>query len=134
MTMWVFFDQINTKSLLQALYSEFFMVRRLITAFILVFMAKWPFFQLALMIEMSLIHLIYMIVIKPLEKSENKLEVFNELTIYLCGHMMVNLLNVATPVYLRDTLGWILMGLISFNVFANLVLVGYQTVYMLNLN
>lgn len=71
----------------------------------------------------SITNLAYMVACHPLKTpSENKIEIFNETTIYICCCVMTVFLNVAMPLELRDMLGWVLMGFAGFNIFVNLII------------
>ena len=64
-----------------------------------------------------------MVACHPLKSlSENRIEIFNEFTIYMCSNIMAVFLNVAMPTDLRLLLGWILMGFAGFNIVVNLAI------------
>lgn len=70
---------------------------------------------------MSLLNAAYLISVRPMHTSkENRIEIFNELTIFMCATIMTCFLDVAMPVELRNLLGWVLMGVSGFNIFVNL--------------
>ena len=87
-----------------------------------------PFFQTSLLMVMSTINFIYMVSAKPLvSKSENKIELFNELCILLCCHLMTTFLNIAMPAEFAGVLGWVFVGVATFNVIFNLSCTIYTT-------
>ena len=62
-----------------------------------------------------------MVACHPLKSlAENRIEIFNEFTIYMCSNIMGVFLNVAMPTDLRMLLGYILMGFAGFNIVVNL--------------
>jgi hypothetical protein len=78
---------------------------------------------------LSACNLIYLAVNYPLKSlRENRIEVFNEASIYLCCQLMTNFLNVSIPLGLKDKLGYILMGVAAFNTVTNLALVVVGTI------
>ena len=52
----------------------------------------------------------------------NRIEVFNELSILLCIYNTNVLLDESIPTDLKNTIGWILIGVAILNVFVNLAL------------
>jgi len=110
------------------MYNFYFVMRRLASAFVLVFLDAYPFFQCSAMMIFSTLNFIYVASVFPLyNPAENKSELLNELAILLCCHVMTLFLNVAIPPSLNSTLGWVIIGVIASNIFANLCIVGYQT-------
>lgn len=75
---------------------------------------------------MSVINMNYLIGSRPLRNS-NILELINELTIYLVILLMANFMNTAMPTKLADDMGWVLIGIVSMNMFNNICITGYQT-------
>ena len=117
----IFYEGMSLKTKLNALYNVIFMTRRLITAVILVLMYDFPFFQTQLLLVMSTANVIYMISFKPLsDKTQNKIEILNEVTIMLCCHCLDCFLNTAIPLEARDLVGWALMAFASVNIAINI--------------
>ena len=56
-------------------------------------------------------------------KTENRIEIFNEMIIMLCCHLVNIFLNIAIPLEARDQMGWVLMGLAIFNILVNLSII-----------
>lgn len=79
-------------------YTLYFVVRRLITALILVRLHKYAFFQITLLMALSMTQLAYLLGTRPLaDRSGSHLEVMNELCIATCCLLLTNFLNVAAP-------------------------------------
>ena len=105
----------------RALYNVYFLIRRLLSVIVLVFLTQWPFFQCNFLIVFSIINLSYMVACHPLKTpAENRIEIYNEWTIYMCSNIMAVFLNVAMPTELRILLGWVLMGIAAMNILVNL--------------
>jgi len=72
----------------------------------------------------SVYNLIYLAVNYPLKNlNDNRIEVFNEGSIYMCCHLMTIFLNIAIPLDLKDVLGYVIMGVATLNILVNLSLV-----------
>ena len=54
------------------------------------------------------------------------MEVFNEVCILFVAYIVDVILNDAIPLTLKDTLGWVLMGVAFFNIVGNIILNGYM--------
>jgi hypothetical protein len=122
----VYVDGIKLKNLYQAMYNVFFMFRRFITIYVLVFMAV-PYFQISALTVLSLINVCYISRMKPLKKNLN-VEIFNEICIYIIGIFMASMLNVEWPVDVRDILGWALVMVGGGNILFNLSLTCKQSI------
>ena len=73
--------------------------------------------------------MIYMTAWKPLvNKSEQRMECFNESTIVICFYYIMQFLNPALKTEARDVLGWMLMGTLTFNVLVNLASIFYSSI------
>lgn len=68
-----------------------------------------------------MVNLSYLAVQKPLVKG-NRVELFNEVTVYLVCLLMSFLLDVKMPQPIIDMTGWAIIGVCSLNTFANFVL------------
>lgn len=72
---------------------------------------------------------IYLISIKPLDSNHaNRIEIFNEICIIACSHIVNVFLNAAVPIDFRDNLGWALMAVAGFNIIVNLGITGYGSI------
>ena len=68
----IFYEGMNLKQKVSAMYNVIFMARRLITALVLVFMHDLPFFQCQLLLVMSTMNVIYMVSVRPIaDKQQN---------------------------------------------------------------
>lgn len=78
----------------------------------------------------STINFIYLSTVKPLEsRLENRIELFNELTILSCAHLYnIFLRGAGPPIFIENT-GWVFIGFASFNVIVNLLVVISQSLY-----
>ena len=73
--------------------------------------------------------MIYLTAWKPLEnKSEQRMESFNESTIVICFYYIMQFLNPALKTEARDLLGWMLMGTLTFNVLVNLSSIFFSSI------
>lgn len=125
---WVFFDGIRLDTLDRASYNYFYLMRRFITAFVLIGMEKSPFFQCVFLLALSTINICYLVATRPLkDSSENKIELANEFTICFASHLLTYFLDVSISPKFIDYLGWIFMGILSVNIFFNLVVVVCST-------
>lgn len=90
----VFYEGMKLNSYYSTLYTVFFLCRRLLTAFILINLHEYPFFQGAFLLIFSTANLVYQVTEKPYStKLENRIEIFNELCILLCSYVEITLLN-----------------------------------------
>ena len=55
------------------------------------------------------------------------MECFNESTIVICFYFIMQFLNPAINTDARDLLGWLLMGVATFNVLVNLSAIFHQS-------
>ena len=65
----------------------YFMIRRMLTVLILIFLRNYPPIQVTLMLIFALINLIYTINFRPYSEG-NLLEILNEVAILLCAYLM----------------------------------------------
>lgn len=63
----IYIDSVKTTNLHSLLFNYYFVCRRFIMAFVLIYMEGYPFFQCTLFTVMSIINLIYMWTCKPLD-------------------------------------------------------------------
>ena len=82
-----FLEGLKLHSYHPSMYNVYFLIRRLITAFILVISQNFPFFQCSTLVIFSLGNLIYQIIKKPFkEAKDNYIEIFNEIIILICSY------------------------------------------------
>ena len=80
----VYYQDLKVVRLRQALFHIVIMIKRLLVVIILVLLQDLPFFQINILIFLTLFHLMYVLDCNPLEKNEdNYTEVINEITILL---------------------------------------------------
>jgi len=71
-----------------------------------------------------------MVAYQPMaSKMDNKIEIFNELTIMLSCHINNCFLNIAIPLSARDKMGWVLMGLAAINIVGNMAIMAKNTTF-----
>lgn len=117
----------RSKNLKTAMFTVFYMYRRLFSALILVLLHERPFFQIMLMLLLSAIDSIYMATIKPMRnRLSNKFELFNEACILIVSYSMIICMNLAIPVALHDSLGWVMVVVTVINIIGNFGIVIYQ--------
>lgn len=118
----IFYDGIRTNTMLRAQYNTIFLLRRFITVLVLVFW-NHPYFQVSLMMVLSVINFIYQYTERPQScKMSNFVENVNELTILLFMYLLNVVLNSAVPVDFKYRIGWALIGISTFNVLVNVIL------------
>lgn len=113
-------------------YNAYFVARRMAMALTLVQLEQFPFFQCTIMTVLSTMNFIYLFCTRPFDSpSESRIEIFNEGTIVLCSHLMTIFLNIAIAEDSLWKLGWVLIGIMSVNIAANIAIVGFRTLYLL---
>ena len=124
----VFIEDVRTDTKHRSLFNIYFLVRRLFSVIVLIYMDSLPFFQCTLLAVFSTINVIYMVAHMPISTARaNKIEIFNEFCILICNHIMTVFLNVAMPITLKNDLGWFIIGVASVNFGFNLSLVAYES-------
>ena len=119
----------RAKEMQTALFTVFFLHRRLISVLMIVFMEQWPFFQCTFLTAMSSIDVVYMVAFRPMHtKFDNGMDLFNEFCILIICHSMTLLLNVEYSAQLSDAIGWVMIGVVSLNIVSNLAVVVYRIV------
>lgn len=112
-----------------AMYTVYFLVRRLMTGILLVLFVDYPFFQCAFLLVFSTINFIYVVTVRPLEDAkQNRIEVFNELSIMLCAHTYNIFLRGEGTIGFINGTGWMFMGTASFNILGNSAVVVLETI------
>ena len=116
------YENNKTDCKINAVYNIIFITRRFLTVIVIVFLREFSYFQLLILIIFSLLNLIYLVVMKPmLTKSENKIEIIDEICIYLIVITMSVLLNIAISEELKNLLGWVLINIMILNIVGNLI-------------
>jgi len=112
-----------------ALYTVYFLVRRLMAGILLVLFVDYPFFQCAFLLVFSTINFIYVVTVSPLEDlKQNRIEVFNELSIMFCAHTYNIFLRGEGTISFINGTGWVFMGTASFNILGNTAIVVFETI------
>lgn len=87
-------------------------------------MTNYPFLQIQLYILSSLLHLIYLIHVKPFESTQsNRIEILNELTILCNGLILPIFTGFIDDPYILNIGGWLVISIILLNFSANLLYV-----------
>lgn len=82
----IFLEGVSIKDYHSSMYNIYFLGRRLLTGGILVILNEHPYFQCTSLMVFSAINIIYMVHKRPLDtKHENRVELLNEASIYLCA-------------------------------------------------
>ena len=86
-----FYENIDISRKTALLYNVLFILRRLINAAVVIFLMDYPGIQVQILIMISLLLLIYLMFIMPMEtKRLNYLEIFNELCVlFSCLHLFI---------------------------------------------
>jgi len=106
------------------MYNIYFLCRRLLSGFFLVFFSDNPMFQVTSLMAFSVINFIYQASERPFEGTQaNCIELFNEFCILQCAYLMHVFLNVAAPPSFMVKIGWVFMGITSFNILTNVVVI-----------
>ena len=105
-----------------------FLLRRLITAFVLVFFLESPIFQTLCQMLMSLLYLIYLFLVKPYEEPfENKLEIFNEIMYVMLTYSLLMFSDLHYNYDIKFNIGWGFIMLFMFQLSVNVLLIVYST-------
>ena len=115
------YESVDISRRFTAHYTTLFMLRRMMTVYILISLINLPFFVCQTLMIFSTANLIYLIGYKPLQE-ELGVEIFNEGCILLVSHVVNVLLNDALPLETKEQLGWVLIGISGFNILVNILL------------
>jgi len=113
------------------LYLCFFLLRRFITIVTIVLAPGAIYLQLVTLMVLSILNCIYLLHLKPyLDKSFNKLEFYNELTILLNIYLMLFFIDpsLQTNTTHRNFFGWLMILNAALNILGNLALILNQSV------
>ena len=122
----VYFEGVRTSSFLRMIYNLTFLIRRLITAVVLVMLTPYPYFQSNTLVVLSFANIWYLTEAMPL-KEENVYEIFNEVFIYICSLLMANMLDASLNSELNDLRGWVFIVMASTNLIINMTLTVYSS-------
>ena len=107
----------------------------MVLVLILVLLDDLAWLQGLLIMINSTVFMIFTVASKPYKSNNTqKLEVFNEGIIVFCSHINVNYFAQANGKMeeklndLKDAIGWLLIGLILFNIGFNILLVGISSI------
>lgn len=110
----------------RANYVFFFIIRRICNAILLVFGSEIPLFQTIILFAWSLANNAYLYDSLPL-KNGNKIELMNEIVIYIVALLQMNFMNIRNPEHLTELLGWILIGVVGLVMAMNLSLTFFKS-------
>jgi len=80
----IFFQDNKVDTKQRGLFTFYFLMRRIITVIVLMYMIEFPYFQSAILLVLSISNYSYIISVKPFPcKCQNRIEMFNETAIYL---------------------------------------------------
>ena len=118
------------------LYYFFFIIRRQIMVFTLVFMPKFGNLQLSLHILCSFTSLVYTALVKPyINESQNSQEICNEVFILLGGYHMIVFTDFVPDEFVTELgknfktqIGWSLIAVLAANVAFNISLISREVI------
>jgi hypothetical protein len=119
------FDQIKlNKGKLPLFYNVVFCLRRFLFTMIMITFTDNPGQQIQLMLLMNIFSLIYVGTAKPkIEKGKNRMELMNEVNVNTCSCIFMTFTDWADGPVTQEFYGWIMVGVLSFNVTTNLSIV-----------
>jgi hypothetical protein len=113
---------------MSALYLFFFLLRRMIACILLVYCRKLLVFQFIVMFLTSMISLGYLIKYRPLQTTfDNNNEIFNEFCVYIISTYSYVFIDADVGGEAKNTTGWLMILLVSFNVVYGLFIVLFTT-------
>ena len=122
-------EEINPHNYHASMFTVYFLLRRLFTGIILVLFVDNPMFSCTILMIFSIINFIYLTAVKPLAtKLENRIERFNEICIYLCAQTYNVFCRAEGGYIFINQMGWTFMGVCSFNICSNVVLMIYNSI------
>ena len=106
-----------------------FMIKRIFTSVIIVYMRDVVVFQLMSLTLLSVIYQALILRYKFYQKElDIYLELFNELTISLCLYCFYMLSDFSDQLDFKLTIGYTLIGIILFNVTVYMLISSYYTI------
>lgn len=118
------YEDLKTSKKSEALFHSAFMVRRMITVIVFIFLGEYGYYQTATITVLSFINTVTLVHLEPFSnKKTNKVELINEFTVYVCCIIKLCFLNVAYDFDRRCNLANLMIFICLANVFYNLSLV-----------
>lgn len=106
-----------------SLYNIYFLMRRYVTGFSLVFLHEYQMFQVSILMILSVSNFIYTVTAKPFkDKKTLYVEILNEFCILMCCYLMNLFLYTNAPDSFFVKIGWAFMGVAIFNILSNAVI------------
>ena len=111
------------------LYNAIFVLRRLSISLVLVFATDYAFLQIIFVIVQNLFTLSYLLTVRPFAtKFQNYLEIFNETCVLATTYFILLFSDLIADIKIRYNLGWVMIGIVVFNILVNMVIMLIQTV------
>ena len=122
------YGMMTTQRPISTMYIIFYCIRRFTFAATCVLLTNYPLFQIHLIFLQSLLMLSYLLYYWPfLHTLLNYLEVFNETCIMLCMYPALSVFTGALDsTKIHYNTGWVVIGIIAFNVAVNLMVELWQ--------
>ena len=106
------------------LYVNIFFTRRFLLLIILIFLPMYTLSQIGAQLLCTMIVLLYIASQRPYKSSfMNKLEILNELTIFVAVYPLLAFTEWVWDLDTRMDIGWSLVGLIGLNIISNILVV-----------
>ncbi|TNV86062.1 hypothetical protein FGO68_gene6948 [Halteria grandinella] len=122
-------EGLRTNTSMAQHWSIVFMLKRLITVLVIICLREHTVFQLQILTFISLLYQLAVIQYRPLESpADNKLEIFNELTVSCCLYSYMLLTDFLQSPSARMAAGWGLTATILGNIGVNMTISAYQSV------
>jgi len=100
------------------------MLRRILFAALLVFSGDYPYIQLMLSIIVTMLVICYILVTRPFEEALlNKMEFFNELSVLIASYIILLFSPFLDDYNLIYKMGWLMIGIVSFNLIVNMLVI-----------
>lgn len=78
---------------------------------------------------MSLANLMYLVSVMPFQTDfANRIEIFNELTVLMISEITTTFLDRVAPIPFKAEMGWCIIFMAAFNIFANIVIVAVSSI------
>ena len=117
------YSNLNPENLHATFYTVYFVLRRLIFAFSIVYGGSLIGIQLMAQVLMSLLQLCYLLHVRPFSDSQdNAIEVFNESSILLILTCLLPFALGTESVVVVYNFGYLVIGLFLFNIGVNIML------------
>ena len=123
------FDNLNPKSTIALKFNTFFLLRRLLIAFLLAFLVDSPTTQIILLIISTILNFIYLLSCYPYQhKCDNIMEIINETFILIALTHLVVFSDFVESIPMKQTFGLSLSLLILIQILINTVVVLVLTI------